>query len=241
MLKPVVFAGPSIFGLSEDETRGIDLRPPAARGDIYSTVMEGATVIGLIDGFFDSTPSVWHKECLYALHAGCTVVGAASMGALRAAECADFGVIGLGTVYRDYVTGIRVSDADVAIVHAPEEMNYEPLSLALVDVEATLLAAIESGTLSRDLGQRLAQAAKRQHFKERTWATIIADAGLDEPASKILQQDLKKAFKNTKLEDSRELISYVKEISPSKKEHVKPSWNLNKTAFFTELSEKLKF
>ncbi|RUX68847.1 hypothetical protein EN904_03020 [Mesorhizobium sp. M7A.F.Ca.CA.001.07.2.1] len=59
-------------------------------------VLEGRKVIGLIDGLFESGPAVWHKEILFALDAGCRLLGAASMGALRAAECWQFGMIGIG-------------------------------------------------------------------------------------------------------------------------------------------------
>ena len=40
----------------------------------------------IIDGVFQSEPAVRHKEILWALSLGVPVVGAASMGALRAAE-----------------------------------------------------------------------------------------------------------------------------------------------------------
>ncbi len=46
------------------------------------------------------------------------------MGALRAAECTIFGMTGVGVVYGDYASGVRTSDADVAINHAPEEMGF---------------------------------------------------------------------------------------------------------------------
>ena len=40
----------------------------------------------IIDGSFQSQPAVRHKEILWALSRGIPVIGAASMGALRAAE-----------------------------------------------------------------------------------------------------------------------------------------------------------
>ncbi|MEJ0097006.1 MAG: TfuA-like protein [Bauldia sp.] len=49
-------------------------------------VLAGASVIGLVDGVFENVASVWHKEILYALSEGVQVFGAASMGALRAAD-----------------------------------------------------------------------------------------------------------------------------------------------------------
>ena len=42
-------------------------------------------VVGVIDGAFLSGPAVWHREIIWALSQGVQVLGAASMGALRAA------------------------------------------------------------------------------------------------------------------------------------------------------------
>ena len=39
--------------------------------------MPKPAAIGIIDGFFESVPSVWHKEILYAIHAGIPVFEAA--------------------------------------------------------------------------------------------------------------------------------------------------------------------
>jgi hypothetical protein len=44
------------------------------------------------------------------------IVGASSMGALRAAELDSMGMVGIGTVYQYYRDGIIESDDDVAIV-----------------------------------------------------------------------------------------------------------------------------
>ncbi|RUX88390.1 hypothetical protein EN930_18015 [Mesorhizobium sp. M7A.F.Ca.CA.004.11.2.1] len=76
--------------------QAFDIAPPARCGDVMRAVLEGRKVIGLIDGLFESGPAVWHKEILFALDAGCRLLGAASMGALRAAECWQFGMIGIG-------------------------------------------------------------------------------------------------------------------------------------------------
>ena len=62
-------------------------------------------MIGLIDGYFDGVPAVAHKEILWALDQGIRVLGAASMGALRAAELAPFGMEGVGAIWRDYADG----------------------------------------------------------------------------------------------------------------------------------------
>lgn len=72
---------------------------PVQQGDIVRALDRRAEAIGIIDGFFEVVPSVWHKEILLALSRGVYVCGAGSMGALRAAELAPYGMVGIGTVF----------------------------------------------------------------------------------------------------------------------------------------------
>ena len=173
MRRRVVFAGPSIYGVDRAALDGLELRPPAGRGDILLALAEGARAIGLIDGVFDTQPAVWHKEILYALQCGIPVLGAASMGALRAAECAAFGMIGVGGIFEEYANGTRVADADVGVAHAPAELGYQPMTVALVDAEATLRQLREAGQLDRVAHDRFLERSRGLHFKQRTWEAIL--------------------------------------------------------------------
>ena len=59
--------------------------PPAVQGSIVAAVQQfDPSVMLIIDGGFQSEPAVRHKEILWALSRGIPVIGAASMGALRA-------------------------------------------------------------------------------------------------------------------------------------------------------------
>ena len=173
MTRAVVFAGPSIFGIDPALLDGLELRPPAGRGDILSAVADGATAIGLIDGLFDTLPAVWHKEILYALGRRVPVLGAASMGALRAAECAAFGMVGVGGIFDEYAAGARVADADVGVAHAPAELGYQPISVALVDAEAALDSLHEMEQLDQAMHRRLLERTRQLHFKQRTWEAVL--------------------------------------------------------------------
>jgi hypothetical protein len=173
----VVFAGPSIHGLDPALLAGFTRHAPAACGDVLRAVGAGATIIGLIDGVFQDKASVWHKEILATLDRGVAVYGAASMGALRAAECQAFGMIGVGGIFEDYAAGRRVADADVAVAHAPEAFAFRPLTEAMVDVEAVLERLVAAATLSVETAQRLQAAATRLHFSQRDWPAILAEAG----------------------------------------------------------------
>jgi hypothetical protein len=182
----VVFAGPSIFGIDAALLAHVDVRPPAARGDMLWAVANGARAIGLIDGVFDSEPAVWHKEILYALSRGIPVLGAASMGALRAAECAAFGMTGVGGIFVEYASGARVADADVGVAHAPAELGYQPMSVALVDAEAVIDTLCEMNLIGTRAQKRLLEQARRLHFKARNWEALFGgDARLIDAAAAL--------------------------------------------------------
>ena len=138
----ILFAGPSCANLlpSLRANPAFQLRGPAAYGDVARAVLEGASAIGIVDGRFEDTRAVWHKEILFALSQGVAVAGAASMGALRATECAAFGMIGIGDVYRRYVRGEFEDDGDVAQLHGPAELGFLALSEPLANIVATLEA-----------------------------------------------------------------------------------------------------
>lgn len=169
----VLFAGPSLSGQSYDRT-GLDVRPPARQGDLHRAVTDGADAIGLVDGVFGFVPSVWHKEILFALKQGIPVLGAASIGALRAGECAAYGMEAVGPIAESYVSGARIEDADVCLAHAPAELDFMPLSEPLVDVEATVAAM---GVTAAEAAALLA-SAQAIYFADRTVDTIVAGAGL---------------------------------------------------------------
>lgn len=173
----VLFAGPSLSGVDYDR-QGLDIRPPARQGDLHRAVLDGASAIGLVDGVFGFVPSVWHKEILFALQTGVQVLGAASLGALRAAECAPFGMEPVGAIALAYLDGERIEDGDVCLAHAPEEMDFMPLSEPLVDVEATVAAMVATRAAKPAEADALLTAARAIHFADRTPDAIAQRAGL---------------------------------------------------------------
>lgn len=176
-----VFLGPS---LPVDEASAIldaVYLPPARQGDVYRVVRDRAPDrIGLIDGFFEQVPAVWHKEILFALTEGVRVYGASSMGALRAAELEQFGMIGVGKIFDAYRTGrfppftdeTFEDDDEVAIAHGPPELGYAG-SDAMVDIRATLVAAEEQGVIDQACRDRLAEMAKGLFYKDRSFDKLI--------------------------------------------------------------------
>ena len=142
----VVFLGPSLSPDKAEQILEADYRPPAKRGDIYQAAREGAEIILLIDGVFFQECSVAHKEVIYALEAGARVLGASSMGALRASELDVYGMEGIGRIYLAYKSGHLVSDDEVALVFDP--FTYEPSSEPLVNIRFNLDLAWQMGIIS---------------------------------------------------------------------------------------------
>jgi hypothetical protein len=169
----IVFVGPTLPA-AEVARRlpGAEVRPPVAVGDVLRLARRRSIVrIAIIDGYFERMAAVWHKEILVALSRGIAVWGAASMGALRAAELAPFGMIGVGTIYRAYAAGHLVADDEVAVAHLPAEYAYVATSDALVDLRDGLARA-EISDRTRDA---LIALARARFYRERSWAQLIAD------------------------------------------------------------------
>ncbi|WP_136657658.1 TfuA-like protein [Nitratireductor sp. XY-223] len=175
----VVFAGPSLHGEPLERYDGMEFRPPVKQGDLFRASLDRPDAIGVIDGVFDGVPSVWHKEILWALTQGIPVFGAASMGALRAAELDAFGMTGIGRVYEAYRDGELEDDDEVALQHGPADAGYAPLTLAMVNIRATLDEALRTGRASADQCRSLAGVAKAIHFKARTWEALLQAIGND--------------------------------------------------------------
>ena len=54
------------------------------------------------------------KKIMHLIDSGVTVIGAASMGALRAAELDAYGMLGVGRIYQMYASGEICGDDEVA-------------------------------------------------------------------------------------------------------------------------------
>ncbi|OWV80262.1 antibiotic resistance protein [Rhizobium sp. R634] len=227
----IIFAGPSLPDAASLAGEGIRVLPPATQGDVLAAVAKGANVIGLIDGGFEYAAPVWHKEILHALWLGVAVLGAASMGALRAAECHPFGMIGIGRIFEDYRTGRLVDDAAVALTHAPSALGSKPLTVPLVNVMATLDAMERDRLLTHGQREALEKAADAIFFKKRTWRAVVERcAELAEADRPRLLAALIAHSVDQKRIDALELLKAVQEAEDARSSAV-PPWKLHETSF----------
>src|SRR5580704_4909512 len=148
-MRAVIFAGPSLPPSLRPVNPAIEWHPPVRQGELYRAALAGPAVIGVVDGYFEVTPTVWHKEILFAMAQGIHVFGAASIGALRAAELDAFGMRGIGDIYQDFRDGVLEDDDEVAVLHGPAELGYPPVTEAMVNIRATLAVAVADGIVGR--------------------------------------------------------------------------------------------
>lgn len=189
--------------------------PPAGQADVLSAIrIHGPQIIGLIDGVFYQYLSVWHKEILYALSIGIKFYGASSMGAIRAVEMAPFGAIGVGEIYRQFAAGELEDDDEVAVAHASDEEGYRPLSEAMVNIRATLRAAVEQKAIMPRTGDELATIAKRLYFPNRTLDRIVNSAriqGLQEFEIRAFTDFASRAYVDLKRKDAKLLLETIRD------------------------------
>ncbi len=171
----LVFVGPTLPA-AEVAARlpGVRVLPPVAVGDVLALARRrDVRRLAIIDGAFEHMAAVWHKEILIALERGIAVWGAASMGALRAAELAPFGMRGVGAIYRGFATGRLVADDEVAVAHLPAAYGHRATSDALVNLRDGIARA---PMLSARTRAALVELARARFYRERSWDALIGDA-----------------------------------------------------------------
>lgn len=180
-LRVQLFIGPTI---SETDVEAVcsacdaevEILPPVQQGDILRLSNALPDVLGIVDGYFFQVPSVLHKEILYAIERGTRVLGAASLGALRAAELDTLGMEGIGQVYRWYKRGHIDGDDEVAVLHASAEDGFKPLTAPLVNLRYNLRRAQARRLVSQRVATAILRTAKQMHFTNRSYAAILHTA-----------------------------------------------------------------
>lgn len=229
-MKCCVFVGPSL---------GKNYLPqhwerfePAQLGSIYHATQLGFKSIVLIDGYFGTVPSVWHKEILYAQSRGVTVFGASSMGALRAAELARFGMVGAGLIFRLYRSGVIVDDDEVCLIHSTKEFGFKPLTVPMINVRITLGKMRAKGILNDRCSKHLITELKRVHFSDRNLKVIN---GILEEVFRSLNLSVSASdfFENYIDQKQRDVGAVIKIVTNKTAPHVfNFDWLKTKTAYW---------
>src|SRR3979411_644431 len=140
-MKTIAFFGPSIAEQEVRRLAAVTHAPPIKRGDLAA--VEDYDVFVILDGEFGQNMSVSPKEIVSLRERGKTVIGASSMGALRASELDRSGMIGVGWVYDYFRRSAVRRDADVALVYSP--FDFKPMTVPMVDTESSVERAQAGG------------------------------------------------------------------------------------------------
>ncbi|HUL62930.1 MAG TPA: TfuA-related McrA-glycine thioamidation protein, partial [Methanocella sp.] len=219
----VVYTGPSLSAEKAqaildagyaDHAVNFDFRSPIARGDL-KRIPRNTRAVGIIDGVFFSDTAVAHKEIIAVMQKGVKVFGSSSMGALRAAELAEFGMVGVGRVYECYRSGRIAADDEVAVTFNP--VTGEQISEPLVNVRYQLKAAEAAGVLAAKERHAMIELAGKIFYPDRTYEYIVArsaDACIlpQEKADRLLAFVKDKPL-NLKAEDAVLLLNRLKEMT----------------------------
>lgn len=240
----VVFAGPTIGREAVLDHLGADVAArctvlgPARQGDVMRACRLGARVIAVIDGYFQAVPAIWHKEILWAMSEGVHVVGAASMGALRAAELHTFGMVGVGTVFEWFRDGVLVRDDEVAVAHADAEHEYRVVSEALVNIRSTLRTATAAGVLDAEQASDVLRDAAARFYPERHWPSLVDELALAHGAAvgEGLTRFLREGGRvDQKRLDALALLTMVRDDDRRWTEPTTVSYTLSHTIWFDDL------
>jgi hypothetical protein len=187
----LVFLGPTLALAEAKRTLDAIYLQPVSQGDIVLAAHAfRPKAMVLIDGLFGDRPAVRHKEILWAMSQGITMMGAASMGALRAAELHPFGMIGVGLIYRWYRRWPLVPDDAVAVQFGPAELGFIALTEALVDLQRSLSELFRGGLISRAQKEEGLAAARRLNFRDRSLRKLLIEAQWPPTMSALLRGHL---------------------------------------------------
>jgi hypothetical protein len=234
----VVFLGPSLSIDQARRTLPARYLGPARCGDVLRARRLSPRAIAIVDGVFARTAAIWHKEILLALEDGISVLGASSMGALRAAELAPFGMVGIGRIFEAYRDGLYTDDDEVALLHGPADSAYREMSEAMVNIRSTVAHAVSSGVIRPESGERVIRCAKDTFYQVRSLGAAIESAWRGdahaEEASRFRRFIENGGYVNQKRLDALELLAYLRD-SKTQPAVVPP---VHRTSFILKLHYK---
>lgn len=208
--KVVIYTGPSLSQKEASKILDANYKNPVRRGDILVDIEDDVDIIGIIDGVFHHYPAVAHREIIKAMEKGIIVVGGGSMGALRASELDELGMIGIGYVYEQYKTGKITSDDDVSIVFSPED--NELLSEALVNIDFNMKIAKDKGIISQKEMEEILKTGKEIFYPKRTFKSVLDKSNIPQENKIKINEFLKEEYTDIKKEDAIALVKYIKNL-----------------------------
>lgn len=214
---PLVFLGPSLPLAEAEQLCAAEYHAPIRRSDLPRLAGSTPRLIGIIDGVFHHGLAVSPNEVLAAMNAGHQMFGAASMGALRAVELRQGGMVGVGRIYEAFASGTTERDDEVAVTFDSE--SGAPLSEALIGMRQAFAEAVAAGLLSASRGRTAIEVAEAMHYSRRTYRSVLNQLRLPEPVRTRLLRFLQNQATDLKAQDARALLRRIASAMQSVTEH----------------------
>ncbi|QIB49541.1 TfuA-like protein [Streptomyces aureoverticillatus] len=210
-----VYVGPTL-GPDEPALAAprIRLRPPLRHGDLFDPVIGDRDTVVVLDGVWHQAPAARHKELLALLARGVRVIGAASLGAVRAAELHAFGMAGIGAVFRAYRRGEIEGDDEVAVGQDPASLRA--LTWPLVNLRHVLKLAAHEDVVSAEKAAALLAELRTVFYPQRTLNAVLATCrthGVQDFADWFVgQRAADPFFGDLKRSDALEAVQVAQEV-----------------------------
>ncbi|MET8413181.1 TfuA-like protein [Streptomyces sp. NPDC005195] len=146
--------------------------PPVGHGDLFDPEIAAGDTVVIIDGVYHHAAALRHKEIMAIMHRGVRVIGASSIGALRARELYPYGMCGVGTIYHAYLTGQITADDEVAVGQDPD--TGRALTWPLVTCRYVISLAREQRVITSREASGLMEALRGIYYPQRTAAVVRA-------------------------------------------------------------------
>lgn len=186
MSKLIVYVGPTLSTQTITENfHNVVVNPPLQRDQLKtqylnSQIQTNDSVL-VIDGQFSGIESPPVSDFRWLATKGVNLIGASSLGAVRAMECSPIGMKGIGWVYRQFREGRFTSDADVAVRMDPETA-YKQLTVPICDIVYYCDSLYEKGILSDASRRDIISSARNIYYLDRTQETfnqLLRTAGIN--------------------------------------------------------------
>ena len=156
------------------------------------------------------------------------------MGALRAAELDQFGMLGVGRIYEDFRNGLLEDDDEVAVAHGGPDEHFVAQSDALVNIRTTLQDAVKEGIVSSETAATLIELIKKEFFPNRSYQALLqlgVMAGVAEAELTSLREWLPKGRRDQKKENALEMLHMMAQMEREGIRHT-PNFVFQHTRFF---------
>jgi hypothetical protein len=218
MSKPIVYLGPTLRREEAVKILDADYRDPAKKGDFLKLSQDSyeKKYVGFIDGVFlhDYPPppiEVYHL----ATRKNIELIGASSLGALRAVELEKFGMKGIGKIFQLFKNGVINADDEVAVTFVRGSNILQ--SEAMIDIRFNLFLAYKKGIITNETKKGVAMIAKSMYFPFRNYEDLI---NLTQQKYPSIHHELEnfrsyilKNKDSLKARDAVKLLKYLKTVS----------------------------